>query len=438
MVKKIVKGKRFLFGLLFLILIINFVQAQSINPNEYLNEFSEKSENCSVIDGYFYSDYNNNLGFTSIYRCCNEKICIDLPFDIYNKRIYDKWDMGEQFNINYMRSAIKEGKVKPSEHFPESFDLCSYFSDKLDDQEVALAVKTADEIKQYAPQNYRKIYEIAKGAGVATGVITEFDIGVFVVAVGCNHLSKQEEEAFFKAGECYQYLQSIESGTTNYKINSQVSQCMSEAETQLNGVLDSWAQQVKGALNTVVATGKALWDWGKNVAQGDLNAKFEISPTSYDVAKGIRDKIQIEKTYLFNPNEYSLTSNAEKRFSEKQNESNLILNEAYNDYLDLNGKVMDGFYEFFLNLFAKPNVDYSKAREEVGLAKQEIDEMKNLIKENKFNSASALNESISRHLLNGEEEFSKNYVKQSTDWLTIFLIILIVLGIGYSLFRKII
>ena len=274
----------------------------------------------------------------------------------------------------------------------------------------------------------RKIFYCKKCLMPNTRPRIEFDQGG--VCNACRHAEDKWNSVYWDKRK--------EEFITKHNINSQVSQCMSEAETQLNGVLDSWAQQVKGALNTVVATGKALWDWGKNVAQGDLNAKFDISPTSYDVAKGIRDKIQIEKTYLFNPNEYSLTSNAEERFSEKQNESSLILNEVYNNYLDLNGKVMDGFSEFFLNLFAKPNVDYSKAREEVGLAKQEINEMKNLIKENKFNSASALNESISNHLLNGEKEFSKDYVKQSADWLMIILILLIIIGLGYSLFRKII
>jgi len=219
-----------LFICFFILIFMGIASAQQINPEEYLNEFNNVGETCNVVDAFFYTNSINKLSFTSVYECCDGERCIRIPFDVQNKKEFSSQDLQESFNINFARDNIRNGGLKPSNYFPESFDVCSYFSDKLPEQSRNLAVKAADSVEEFAPKNAQKIYKTIRGAGFATGLISEFEIGVFVVGVGCNKLSKQENEAFFKVGECYNNIQSIESGATHYGITSQTYTCMQEAD----------------------------------------------------------------------------------------------------------------------------------------------------------------------------------------------------------------
>jgi len=226
------------------IYFISFVSATyNIDPEEYLNEFNHIDEVCTIDDAFFYTDSGNKLDFIAIYECCNENQCLKIPFDLQNRKEISESDLKETFNINFVRDKIGSGDLVPSNYFPESFDVCAYFSDKLPEQSRSLAVKAADSIEEFAPKNYQKIYKTMKGAGFATGLITKFDIGVFVMGVGCNKLSKQEDEAFFKVAECYNNIQGIESGAAHYGITSETYTCMRDADVLLSQVLESWGRK---------------------------------------------------------------------------------------------------------------------------------------------------------------------------------------------------
>jgi len=439
--KKLRNLLRFIIFLFCIIYFISFVSAgYNLDPEEYLDEFDYANEVCTLDDAFFYTDSNNKLDFIAIYECCNENNCLKIPFDIQNKREVKGLDLNEIFNINFARNNIREGDLVPSNYFPESFDVCAYFSDKLPEQSRNLAVKAADNVKEFAPKNYRKIYKTMRGAGFATGLITKFDIGVFVVGVGCNKLSKQEDEAFFKVAECYNYVQNIESGTVHYGITSQTYACMQEADALLDQILESWAQQIKGAFNKVASTTKAIWDWGKDLAQGNLSAKLDITETSYEAAQRIKGKLNIEKDYLENPDSFVLSENAQKRLIEKRYSAEKVYNELGQDYDLLDDKVPGWFFELVTNIIHKPNVDYSKSRFYLSDAESNLNLMKDLIKISKYNSAIKLNESISIDLNKSLENYElQSKIERKIDWMSVIfwvLIIGIVIFIGMKYFKE--
>lgn len=385
---------KFSIFLILGIFLLSFISAQQINPEDYKTEFNNEGEICSIKDALFYTDSGNKLSFVTFYNCCSDDNCLEIPFDVMNKRGLDLKNLEESFNIEFTRENIKNGNLIPSNHFPESFDFCSYFSEKLPEQSRNLAVKTADNMEEFAPKNYKKIYQTMKGVGFATGVISEFEIGIFFVGVGCNKLSKQENEAFFKVAECYSNLQSIESGTTHYGISSQTYICMQNADFLLNEVLESWGQKVKGTVNKVIGVGKSLWDLGKNFAEGNLSAKLEITETSYESAKRIKNKLNVEKSYLTNPNSLILSENAQMRLFEKQSLAESEYNSLQNNYSNVGGKIPTAISEFFSNLIYSPNIYNNNSRYFLKEAKLKLNIMDDFIEASKYNSALSLEESI--------------------------------------------
>jgi len=349
-------------------------------------------------------------------------------------------DLRETFNINFARDKIRRGDLVPSNYFPESFDVCAYFSDKLPEQSRNLAVKAADNVEEFTPKNAQKIYRTMRGAGFATGLITEFDIGLFVVGVGCNKLSKQEDEAFFKVAECYNYVQNIESGTAHYGITSQAYSCMQDADVLLFQVLESWGQKIKGAFNKVASTTKAIWNWGKDLAQGNLSANLDITETSYEAAQRIKGKLNIEKNYLENPDSFILSENAQKRLVEKRYSAEKVHNELKQEYDLLKDNVPRWFSEFVTNIIYKPNADYSESRFYLDNSGSSLNIMKNLIKISKYNSAVKLNESILINLNNGLENYeSQSRLERKVDWIVVLFLIFIigiVIFLGMKYFKQ--
>lgn len=435
--KKLRNKLRFIIFVLCSIYFISFVSAASnINPEEYISEFNNIGETCTTNDAFFYTGSNNKLDFIAIYECCNENQCLKIPFDLQNRKEISELDLRETFNINFARDKIRSGDLVPSNYFPESFDVCAYFSDKLPEQSRNLAVKTADSVEEFAPKNYRKIYKTIRGAGFATGLISEFEIGVFVVGVGCNKLSKQEDEAFFKVAECYNYIQNIESGTAHYGITSQTYTCMQDADVLLSQVLESWAQKIKGAFNKVASTAKAIWNWGTDLAQGNLSANLDITETSYEAAQRIKGKLNIEKDYLENPDSIVLSENAQRRLGEKRYSAERVFNGLKQEYDLLDNKVPGWLSELITNIIHKPNVDYSKSRFSLDNAKSNLNLMKDLIKISKYNSAVKLNESILIDLNSSLENYeSQDKIERRVDLVSV-IFWLVIIGIVIFLVIK--
>jgi len=427
-----------------LVCSISFISLVSavydIDPGEYLKEFNNADELCTINDAFFYTDSNNKLNFITIYECCNENQCLKIPFDLQNRKELSELNLEETFNINFVRDKIRGGNLVPSNYFLESFDVCSYFSDKLPEQSRSLAVKAADNVEEFTPKNAQKIYRTMRGAGFATGLITEFDIGLFVVGVGCNKLSKQEDEAFFKVAECYNYVQNIESGTAHYGITSQAYSCMQDADVLLFQVLESWGQKIKGAFNKVASTTKAIWNWGKDLAQGNLSANLDITETSYEAAQRIKGKLNIEKNYLENPDSFILSENAQKRLIEKRYSAEKVHSELKQEYDLLKDNVPGWFSELVTNIIYKPNADYSESRFYLDNSESSLNLMKNLIKISKYNSAVNLNESILINLNNSLENYeSQSRLERKVDWLIVIfwlLILGIVIFLGMKYFKQ--
>ncbi|MBR9704646.1 hypothetical protein GOV12_04490 [Candidatus Pacearchaeota archaeon] len=419
----------------FIIVVIlcssHLTSAYSINPEDYLEEFNNLDEICTTKDVFFYTDSNNKLSFVVIYDCCQNDKCIQIPFDIQNQKELSLLDLQESFDISYARDNIRNGNLTPSNYFPESFDVCAYFSDKLPEESRNLAVKTADSVKEFAPKNYRKIYKTLRGVGFATGFISEFEIGVFIVSVGCNKLSKQENEAFFKVAECYNNIQSIESGAVHYGITSQTYNCMQEADILLEQVLESWGQKIKGAFNKVANTAKAVWNYGNNLAQGNISTNLDITETSFEAAERIKDKLNLEKDYLENPISFILVDYAQKRLDEKRYLTQTEYNNLKEKYNSLNNQIPGRFWQFVKNIIYNPNTNYDKSRLYLKEGGINLDVMKELIEVSKYNSAIGLNDLINLNInnsLNSYEPLSK--VKRNIDifavlfWLIVFGIII--------------
>ena len=189
-------------------------------------------------------------------------------------------------------------------------------------------------------------------------------------------------------------------------------------------------------MNKAASGIKAVWDWGKEVSQGNISAKFDITETSYEATGRIKAKLNIEKEYLTNPNSLVLSEETQIRLSEKKRTSETLYYNLKQEYDLLNDKVPGGLSEFITNIFYKPNVDYNEARLYLNNAGSNISLMKELVKISKYNSALRLNDSISFSLNSTFESYKPlSEVEQKIDWIAV-LFWLIVIGTILFLFIR--
>lgn len=423
-------------ALVSIMLIALQASAYELNPEIYLNEFNNKNETCNYKDAFFYTTSSNTLSFNTMYSCCRDNSsCLVLPFDILNKKVYGGNDEVEIFHISYTRQAIKEGNIKPENYYPQSVDICNYFGEKFGEQATSLGVEAGE---TFAPEKYKQTFKIIKNAGHATGLISEFDIGIFFLSITCRKMSKVEEAAFLKVGECYQSIKSIESGTTHYGQTSEIISCNEQSKAMLKEILDSWEQQLKNIANTIVSVGKAFfWDPIMNILKGSTEMPtFKVTPTTYEIVQQTYNKISSENTFFKNPNATDLSNRAIIRFNEKYNESTSIYYPLLEKYNSVKLNVSGRFSEVALNIFLKPNSHQSKEREILSSIEGNLSLMADLINEGRYNSAIALGTNISMQFQNLNMAIANNPVPiQKLDYLTIFFILVLLVAIFYAVYR---
>jgi hypothetical protein len=423
-------------GIVTLIAIVSQVSAYELHPDTYLNEFSNANESCNYGDAFFYTTSSNVLSFNVVYNCCtNGESCILLPFDILNKKVYESNDESEIFHAFYARDAIKAGNIKPDNYYPQSVDICNYFGEKFDEQATSLGFEAGE---TFAPEKYKQTFKIIKNAGQATGLISEFDIGIFVLSVTCNKMSKVEKEAFLKVGECYQNIKALESGTSYYGQTSQIISCNEESKVMLKAILDSWSQQLKNVANTLVALGKALFVDPIKSAMNNQMPTFKVSPTSYEVVQQVYNKISSETQFFKNPEATGLSDKATSRFNQKYGESTSVYYPLLEKYNLIKQNISGQFSEGFSNFFMNPNVDQTKEREIFYSIKDNLNLMANLIKDGRYNSAINLGNNISLQFGDLNKVMLSNpFPEQKLDYFRILLILLIIAAIIYFIVKNI-
>lgn len=411
-----------------LIAVASQVAAYELSPDTYLNEFNNANESCNYGDAFFYTTSSNVLSFNVVYNCCkSEGYCILLPFDILNKKVYDYNNEVEIFHALYARDAIRAGNIKPDNYYLQSVDICNYFGEKFDEQATSLGIEAGE---TFTPEKYKQTFKIIKNAGQATGLISEFDIGVFVLSVTCNKMSKVEKEAFLKVGECYQNIKALESGTSYYSQTSQIISCNEESKVMLKFILDSWAQQLKNVANTLVALGKALFVDPIKSAMSNQMPTFKVSPTSYEIVQQVYNKISSETQFFKNPEATDLSDKATSRFNQKYSNSTSVYYSLLNKYNLIKQNISGKFSESFSNFFMNPNTDYTKEREISSSIKDNLDLMASLINDGRYNSASSLGNNISLQFEDLDKVMLSNtQPEQKLDYFRIFIILLILAAI---------
>jgi len=421
-------------GLIVLLAIASQVSAYELNPQLYLNEFTNQNESCTYKDAFFYTTSSNVLSFNVVYNCCkNNESCILLPFDVMNKQVYQATEETELFHLIYVRDSIKAGNIKPDNYYPQSVDICNYFGEKFDEQATSLSIEAGE---TFAPQKYKQTFKVIKNAGLATGLISEFDIGIFLLSVTCNKMSKAEKEAFLKVGECYQSIRAVESGTTYYGQTSTIISCNEQSKVMLKAILDSWAQQLKNVANTLISVGKALFvDPIKSALKNEMPT-FEITPTTYEIVQQVYNKISSETLFFKNPNATELSNTAILRFNEKYTESTSVYYPLLNSYNNIKLNVSGKFSETISNFFMKPNWYQDKERNQLSLIKDNLNLMASLINEGRYNSAIELSKNITMQFEDLNQVMNNNpKPDQKLDYLSI-LISLMITGLIIHLFRK--
>mgnify|MGYP001560667926 CR=1 FL=1 len=427
MIRKKINCLKLILALLFLFFLI--YQVSALDYESYLNEFSNDNEVCSVDDAFFYNTYNNELTLNVFYNCCfNSENCLLIPIDIQNRKRFQQNDIVELFHTEYMRDSIKSGNLKPDNYFPETADVCNYFGEKFNEQATSLSVEAG---ATFAPQKYKKTFQIIKTAGHASGLITEFDIGVFVLSVTCKEMSKTEKEAFLKVGECYQLLKQVEAGTSHYGISQEISTCNLDAKTKIKLILDSTGRKIKDVADTlfsvIIAFFRMIFD---PIKDNQLN--FKIDPTTYQAFQKLYDKISVENNYLNNPNAPSLTLRAEERLNQKFTESSSLYYPLKNRYDLIKKNISGAFSEFLSNKIMKPNLNQAIEREKLSKVSNDLETMKLWINEAKYNSAIKLGNNISIGL-DDLDTYLKQHPKpdQKIDFFAIILFLIILGAIIY-------
>lgn len=409
------------------------ISAYELYPDVYLKEFNNPNESCGYSDAFFYTTSSNILSFNVIYNCCtNDGFCIFLPFDVLNKRVYSSNEEIEIFHIFYARDSIKSGNINPNNYYPKSIDICNYFGEKFDEQTISLGFQAGE---KFVPVKYKQTFKIIKNAGQAMGLISKFDIGIFILSVTCNKMSKIEKEAFLKVGECYQEIKSLESGTSYYGQTSQIMSCNEESKVLLKSILDSWAQQLKNVANTFVALGKALFVDPVISAMNNQLPTFKVSPTSYEVVQQVYNKISSETRFFKNPIATDLSFNSSLRFNQKYTDSNSIYYSLLDKYNLVKQNISGQFSEKFSNFFMNPDANQTRERNISHLIKNDLNLMSNLINEGRYNSAIELKNNINLQFEDLYRTILDNLQKeQKLDYLRIFLILLIIVVLIYLIY----
>lgn len=351
--------------------ILNSSRSISLNKSmnlpsdgdEYLNEFSNDGETSSVISIIeydrrdFLSEISQYPSFSEVhfYSYCNQT-CVIVPFDIEQKRFFDRQTLEDVFKSRNAIELVKSGNVSESAYtFSIGFDLCEYYGfDVLKEESINLG---GEVVSSALPESVKTIKTLKE-----VGVISKFNPTTFVASVSCTKILNEEGEVFSKIAEGRKYVINLKNGFAYYGIvkdfqnhNTETIQKINEAKNSLLVKAHDFVQSIFKPLTPLIKIANNCWN---NGCQGDVS----MDKTNIEIFNEKLALINNNYLLLSAQNYEHETELALSRIVDKSEKSDNFINNAKSELNELDSQIPFSVIEMMSNFFMEPEIDYTMAR----------------------------------------------------------------------------
>lgn len=426
--------------IIFLILII-FTNNVNASAEEYISEFNNKNEVCEIID-YFVYDVHCPTMFNSkkscptvpiFYKCCSNVDCVTIIFDIQNKKfLYENYNT-ELINLNFVKYNLNEGNLLETQFDLKGFDICSYFGNReLRQESINLATSAAETI---TPLISTKKAKDTISTAKKLGVVGKFNPTILIASVSCNYDNENLKRAIESLASCNVYLSNIKNNYAKEDYLDNLTSEVNGAKENLNQYMNSGTAQVRGIINKLINVIMGIFKFFINFDL-DKDNKLDIEKTELELSQTALNQISNYNPYLKNPDNHQILESHELRITQKEMQFNKAYTLFIIDYKKADNNNPSFITTFLTNLFMNPNYNISEGRFYFRKSSKSKNQIENFYKGYKYNSAikeiSNSNKSLelSNSIFLREKNIIRNFDKK------IFLIILIMIIIGYFIYKE--
>lgn len=441
-------GNRIFYFALILLLILPLTSAG--DSNEYVSEFNNEGETCSLIDIFYYDELrptfwnaNHLTGTTpAIYLCCKTGECVGIIFDIYHQNFLYDSSVQEIIDLNYIKYSLQTGELSQYEFISKGIDVCRPFGKKkLNEQTISLVAKTTESIALM--QETKKAKQVADTVKLARSVnlISPLNLAEFGVSVACNIQNKKLETALETLSECNLYLENIANAKARSGYVMDLNYCLTKAREELYIYLNSDGAKIKHGLDKTVNVVGGFFTFLSDITNKPNEAhEFTIEETEYEIAQKVYSEIKDKEVFLHNPNKDKIFGKYVNRILQKRKDYDSLKISVDIKIENLTQITLSSTKQFFTNLFYEPNYNLGEGRTYFDISKFKLKECNKLFEKYKYNSAiECLNEvnnyqGYADPIINREASIQRVF-----DWrafLIFVAIIIIILFILYYLKNK--
>ena len=404
------------------LLIVKFSIA---SDNEYLNEFNNPNENCTIFYSWAFIDNSTKVRKIVDYRCC-DKECINLPYDTKNNEIVIDTNLQDIAKFIVFKSDVDEGVFKETDYEVSTYEksvTCNYYGiDVLKEQSRNLGVKvTIDDVSpkvlsKNAQKTVRNIYEIAKDLQI----IKEVNPTALIISASCVGSNLIEYYALSSLKTCKSYITNSKNQFAYFGMVDDYINCNQDSLERLNIakyspdiLLQHVEKRAIESFQCYLKTTKMCNDYSET--------KYDFYIKKINELEGVTSKVN------FNNEVNLIVEKVNKRFDEKKNEVNNKINQISENIKIIEQKIQSKENDI-TNILYTPNYDFSNIKTNLDILNVEMGNAKGLFAINKFNSAmTKLNENGKlvvqiNNILNAE--LSKDRKIKNIVWIVLVLIII--------------
>lgn len=387
------------------------ISNQTQFADEYLNEFSNNGETSSIIFSMNYDQsealFNErDLSFAPkihFYSYCDKnQTCTIIPFDIQQRRFFDKQTLEDVFRSKNAIEMVKSGNITESAYIfsNSAFDvLCGFFdSDTFNEESINLLGETLPSIE---PKTTKAIKVLKWG-----GLISKVDYPALIVSGECK-ISRDDKLL----------IEIINGGRYTYTLKKGYA---------YNGITRDFQIYNKGIMDDIEYRKKAYF--------GIWSLIYMLNIGVIDNAEPKVKNNNVKLTQLLNQDYKEDAESAFNRINYKSEESQIFINKATSELNELNSQIPNSVIEMISNFFMEPEINYTMVR----IKQKNASYFLNIAEDNyetyKFNSAiQNSNDSIAQsdegikfvNIEKSKERYFKNRVKIFGIIVLIFLILII-------------
>lgn len=381
------------------IFILLSIGVLATNAEDYITEFNEPGEICSIDNEFVYYISSPTLFDKEryivtrpiLYRCCSQsKVCIMVVFDIQQEQPMTEQYLSEIFELDNIKKEIDNGDLPKNLYFfKESFDICNYFGIPTLKQESAnLAGGVAETITKSSTSKVAKTVYVSVRGARALGLIGVVNPLNLVTSAACYIDGKELKLALEKLTECDGYLSNIDNRQVIAGQVDKLKTCAAESSGLLKEYTGSITAQIKNGVDKIGNAITGAWTFFKGeMKDPSADNKFEFKETEYELAQKALEKVLSINPRLECPNKEGLIAGHKIRLSLKDKEVSEQLNQLGTQLNNITDNMPGLFTRFFSDIFKEPNYNLSNSESLIEDTKRSLQDRVNLYYNYRYNSA---------------------------------------------------